>query len=64
MNLKRPKRWLVYLFAGVLILGGFGISYGALRIAGGLTIAVVGYRMLFQEARPPSVPTQGSCCGR
>jgi multiple antibiotic resistance protein len=28
---------------------GFGISYGALRIAGGLTVAIVGYRMLFQS---------------
>jgi multiple antibiotic resistance protein len=35
------------LFFGVLILKGFGISYGALRIAGGLTIALLGYRMLF-----------------
>jgi multiple antibiotic resistance protein len=35
------------LFFGVFILEAFGISYGALRIAGGLTIAVLGYRMLF-----------------
>lgn len=35
------------LFFGVFILEGFGISYGALRIAGGLTIALLGYRMLF-----------------
>jgi multiple antibiotic resistance protein len=35
------------LFGGVFILQGFGISYGALRIAGGLTIALIGYRMLF-----------------
>jgi multiple antibiotic resistance protein len=35
------------LFFGVLILQAFGISYGALRIAGGLTIALLGYRMLF-----------------
>ena len=35
------------LFFGVLILEAFGISYGALRIAGGLTIALLGYRMLF-----------------
>jgi multiple antibiotic resistance protein len=38
---------IVSLFAGGLILDGFGISYGALRIAGGLVVAVVGYRMLF-----------------
>jgi multiple antibiotic resistance protein len=35
------------LFFGVLILEIFGISYGALRIAGGLTVALLGYRMLF-----------------
>jgi len=35
------------LFFGVFILQAFGISYGALRIAGGLTIALLGYRMLF-----------------
>lgn len=41
---------VVSLFAGGLILDGFGISYGALRIAGGLVVAVVGYRMLFGSA--------------
>lgn len=35
------------LFFGVMVLEAFGISYGALRIAGGLTIALLGYRMLF-----------------
>ncbi len=35
------------LFFGVFILQAFGISFGALRIAGGLTIAALGYRMLF-----------------
>src|SRR6476646_662330 len=50
---------IVSLFAGVLILGGFGIFYNALRIAGGLTIAVVGYRMLFQEARPQTADAHG-----
>ena len=35
------------LFFGVLILKMFGISFGALRIAGGLTVALLGYRMLF-----------------
>ncbi|MFD2271989.1 MarC family protein [Undibacterium arcticum] len=38
------------MFGGVLILKGFGISFGALRIAGGLTVALLGYRMLFQSA--------------
>ena len=31
----------------MFVLEAFGISYGALRIAGGLTIALLGYRMLF-----------------
>jgi multiple antibiotic resistance protein len=35
------------LFFGVFILQAFGISHGALRIAGGLIIALLGYRMLF-----------------
>ncbi len=35
------------LFFGAFVLEAFGISYGALRIAGGLTIALLGYRMLF-----------------
>ena len=35
------------LFFGVFILEVFGISYGALRVAGGLTVALLGYRMLF-----------------
>src|SRR3970040_2128315 len=35
------------LFFGVFILEAFGISYGALRIAGGLNVALLGYRMLF-----------------
>lgn len=35
------------LFAGVAVLETFGISYGALRVAGGLTVSVIGYRMLF-----------------
>jgi multiple antibiotic resistance protein len=35
------------LFFGVFILELFGISFGALRIAGGLTVALLGYRMLF-----------------
>jgi multiple antibiotic resistance protein len=39
----------VSLFGGVFIMEGFGISYGALRIAGGLTVALIGYRMLFQS---------------
>jgi multiple antibiotic resistance protein len=42
----------VSLFAGGLILDGFGISPGALRVAGGLVVAVVGFRMLFTHGGP------------
>jgi multiple antibiotic resistance protein len=37
---------VVSLFAGTLILGFFGISLSALRIAGGLVVAVAGWTML------------------
>ena len=40
---------VVSLFAGAFILEFFGISYGALRVAGGITVAVVGFRMLFDS---------------
>lgn len=46
----------VSLFAGVLILETFGISYGALRIAGGLTVMTVGYRMLFEDPDTGALP--------
>lgn len=46
----------VSLFAGALILEFFGISYGALRVAGGLTVAVVGFRMLFDQSSNPANP--------
>ena len=46
----------VSLFAGVLILESFGISYGALRIAGGLTVMTVGYRMLFEDPDTGALP--------
>jgi multiple antibiotic resistance protein len=37
------------LFAGTLVLATFGISFSALRIAGGLVVATIGHRMLFRE---------------
>jgi multiple antibiotic resistance protein len=37
----------VSLFAGGLILNTFGISYGALRIAGGSVVVLLGHGMLF-----------------
>jgi multiple antibiotic resistance protein len=47
----------VSLFGGVLILETFGISYGALRVAGGLTVLTVGYRMLFQDPESAALPS-------
>lgn len=40
---------LVFLFLGALILQFFGISLRSLRIAGGLIIAYMGFRMLFPQ---------------
>lgn len=41
----------VFLLLGAAILAFFGISLSALRIAGGLIIATIGFRMLF-ESKP------------
>jgi multiple antibiotic resistance protein len=41
---------IVFLLAGALILSFFGISVSALRIAGGLIIIVLGFRMLFPQS--------------
>ena len=48
----------ISLLAGNLLLAFFGISYGALRIAGGFVVAVIGYQMLFgqQTASPNQAP--------
>ena len=37
------------LFAGSLILKAFGVSYGALRVAGGLVVALLGHGMLYGD---------------
>ena len=42
----------VSLLAGNLLLAFFGISYGALRIAGGFVVAVIGYQVLFGQQTP------------
>ena len=47
------------LFFGVSILQVFGISYGALRVAGGLIIALLGYRMLFGHGYVGMTATTG-----
>ncbi|MGE0715790.1 MAG: MarC family protein [Alphaproteobacteria bacterium] len=43
---------VVSLYAGSIILGFFGISLPALRIAGGLVVAVAGWGMLEQAEHP------------
>jgi multiple antibiotic resistance protein len=43
-----------FLFAGVFLLSFFGVSLPSLRIAGGMVIAYIGFRMLFP---PPLVET-------
>jgi multiple antibiotic resistance protein len=40
-----------FLFVGVFLLSFFGVSLPSLRVAGGLVIAYIGFRMLF----PPAV---------
>jgi multiple antibiotic resistance protein len=44
-----------FLVAGSLIMGFFGISIPGMRIAGGMIVAFLGFRMLF-----PSAPTVAS----
>lgn len=51
---------LVSLLGGNLIMAVFGISYGALRISGGLVVAVIGYRMLFMSQDPGMAPRPSS----
>ena len=43
---------LVSLVGGNVLLAFFGISYGAMRIAGGLVVAAIGYQMLFGGNTP------------
>lgn len=47
----------VSLFAGGLILNFFGISYGALRIAGGIVVAILGHNMLYGRDQGRGNPT-------
>ena len=43
---------LLFLLAGVLIMDLFGISIPGLRIAGGMIVAFLGFRMLFPQENP------------
>lgn len=47
---------LVSLASGNLLLVLFGISFGAMRIAGGLVVAAIGYQMLFGGNSPNRAP--------
>ena len=47
---------VVSLFAGSLIMKMFGISYPALRIAGGLILALLGHGMLYGKPEVGEVP--------
>jgi len=47
---------VVSLFAGSLIMKMFGISYPALRIAGGLILALLGHGMLYGRPEVDKVP--------
>ena len=47
---------LVSLLGGNMLLAFFGISYGAMRIAGGLVVAMIGYQMLFGGNAPNNAP--------
>ncbi len=50
------------LFAGSLVMNAFGVSYGALRISGGIVVALLGHGMLFgsRRARPSEAAGGGN----
>lgn len=50
---------VVSLFLGSAILGFFGISLPALRLAGGLVVAVAGWTMLDADLQPPDRAAAG-----
>ncbi|MGE8356798.1 MAG: MarC family NAAT transporter [Microvirgula sp.] len=49
---------VVSLIGGNVVLEMFGISYGALRVAGGIVVALVGYRMLYHSQDTTSQATR------
>ena len=46
-----------FLFVGAFLLSFFGVSLPSLRVAGGLVIAYIGFRMLFPPAIVPTADT-------
>ncbi len=51
---------IVFLIAGVLIMKFFGISLPGIRIAGGIIITYIGFRMLNPEQRDPQLQGAGA----
>ncbi|SFR06253.1 multiple antibiotic resistance protein [Enterobacter sp. kpr-6] len=47
---------MVAYYAGQLVMNTFGISIPGLRIAGGLIVAFIGFRMLFPPQKPHEAP--------
>lgn len=46
---------VVSLFAGSMIMKAFGISYGAMRVAGGMVVGLLGHGMLYGKAEVSDV---------
>lgn len=51
---------VVFLLLGSAILSFFGISLHALRIAGGLIVAYIGFRMLFEPDKQENEPAKAT----
>ena len=47
---------VVFLLLGSVIIAFFGISVPGVRVAGGLIISAIGFRMLFPRPGPPDSP--------
>lgn len=54
---------LVFLLLGTYLLQFFGISMVSLRLAGGLIISYMGFRMLFPASSPAATADQGGATG-
>ena len=50
---------MAFLFLGTAIIDFFGISVPGIRIAGGLIISVIGFRMLFPGGTRSRAPARG-----
>ncbi|PWC17037.1 stress protection protein MarC [Brenneria roseae subsp. roseae] len=46
----------VAFYGGQLVMNTFGISIPGLRIAGGLIVVFIGFRMLFPQQKPEHIP--------